>query len=99
MICNSLYSYCVHYFFSKRVLLDITNLPAESVKTEDKSSTQTLSKRKKLGKKTIKEVDCQIIASPPGFGLFDLGINRALNEQSPLYQQLSSSAKVGNYSL
>ena len=34
------------------------------------------------------EVDCNIINSPPAFDAFDLGINRVLNKQSPLYQSL-----------
>jgi hypothetical protein len=36
----------------------------------------------------VGEGDCNIIDSPPAFGAFDLGINCALNEQSPLYQSL-----------
>ena len=42
----------------------------------------------------VGEDDCNIINSPPAFGAFDLGINRALNEQSPLYQSLRANVKV-----
>lgn len=38
--------------------------------------------------------DCNIIDSPPAFGAFDLGINRMLNEQSPIYQSLRTNMKV-----
>ena len=40
------------------------------------------------------ESDCKIITSPPAFGAFDLGINRVLNQQSPLYQSLRADVKV-----
>jgi hypothetical protein len=38
MSCSRLYSYCIRCFFSKGALVDITNSPAESVKTGNKSS-------------------------------------------------------------
>jgi hypothetical protein len=31
---------------------------------------------------------------PAGFGLFDLGINRDINERLPLFQQLQSNVKI-----
>jgi hypothetical protein len=40
------------------------------------------------------EEDCSEIESPVGFGLFDLGINRDINERSLLFQQLRSNVKV-----
>jgi hypothetical protein len=40
------------------------------------------------------ENECKEIESPAGFGLFDLGINRDINERSPLFQQLQSNVKV-----
>jgi hypothetical protein len=37
----------------------------------------------------VSEVDCCKIQSPSAFGLFDLGINRDINQRSSLYQELS----------
>jgi hypothetical protein len=53
-----------------------------------KSSKSTPSEYKSEEKSTAADVDYKIIESPPGFGLFDLGINATLNRQSPLYQYL-----------
>jgi hypothetical protein len=60
------------------VLQDISNLPDRRMKKSSmKSPTQA------------SEVDCREIESPPAFGLFDLGINRDINQRSPLFQELS----------
>ena len=37
---------------------------------------------------------CIEILQPPGFGLFDLGINREINLRSPLFQKLQADVKV-----
>jgi hypothetical protein len=64
----------------KGVLVEITNTLFEHKKPGDKSN--------------IREANYKIIELPPGFGLFDLGINQAMNEQAPLYQHLQSNVKV-----
>jgi hypothetical protein len=93
--------------------VDLTNMFFERKKTGDNLKINTPSKRKKPrdeakmntpfelkkpgNESNREESDCKIIVSPAWFGLFDLSINRALNEQSPLYQQLLSSVKVSNH--
>jgi hypothetical protein len=71
--------------------MDVTNLSAEQKKAGIKINV------KPERQSNLEEVDCKIILSPPGFRLFDVEINRALNEQSPLFQELKSSVKVVNH--
>ena len=63
------------------VLKDLTNLSGSNEVTP-KNETK------------IEEGECTIILSPAALGLFDLGINHAINENSPLYQELKSGMKV-----
>ena len=54
------------------VLLDILNMPGRRVKKSSKSPAKAC------------DMECREIKSPPGF-LFDLGINRDINQRSPLF--------------
>ena len=63
------------------VLKDLTNLSGSNEVTPKKETK-------------IEEGECKIILSPAALGLFDLGINHAINENSPLYQELKSGMKV-----
>ena len=71
--------------------MDVTNLSTERKKTRIKINV-TPEKQS-----NIDEADCKIMLSPLAFKLFDLGINCAINEQSPLYQELKSNVKVINH--
>lgn len=54
-------------------LQDISNIPGRQVKKISIKSPSHAC-----------EVDCREIESPPSFGLFDLSINRDINEHSPI---------------
>lgn len=56
--------------------MDISNTPGRRVKRSLKSPGKAF------------DVECREIESPPGF-LFDLGINREINQRSPIFQELS----------
>ena len=70
------------FVFCREVLMDLTNLSGTKIKVTPEKETR------------LNEADCKIILSPLAFGLFDFGINRALNKNSPLYLELKSSVKV-----
>ena len=70
--------------------MDVTNLFVERKKAGIKINVMP----KKQS--NIEEADCKIKLSPPAFRLFDLGINCAINKQSPVFQELKSSVKVIN---
>ena len=69
------------FLLCRDVLKDLTNLSGTNEVTPKKETK-------------ILEGDCKIILSPAALGMFDLGINRAINENSPLYQELKSGMKA-----
>jgi hypothetical protein len=48
----------------------------------------------RLRKLTFDKSMCQEIPQPPEYELFDLGINRDINQRSPLFQELQAKVKV-----
>lgn len=78
------------FSFCRDVLKDITNLsevtPGKETNVPDKRGRQV--KKSSNSPASACDVDCCEIESPPVF-MFDLGINRDINQRSALFQELS----------
>ena len=81
------------FSFYRDVLKDITNLSVAKTEVMPGKETNVPDKPGRRVKKSSNspasacDVECREIKSPPIF-MFDLGINREINQRSPLFQEL-----------